>query len=165
MTAEPIDLRALIPHAGGMCLLERVLEWNADRIRLATTTHRSPTNPLRRGDRLHAIHLCEYGAQAMAVHGGLKARAEGTVAAPGFLVALRAVQLHVRRVDDLDGELIVTGDCLMAGAGSWQYSFSIEHAGRTIAEGRAAVMAQPAPDASLRASASSAGAVPPKSGA
>lgn len=144
MTTNGAEFRTLIPHAGEMCLLERVLDWNADRIRLATTTHRSPTNPLRRNGRLHAIHLCEYGAQAMAVHGGLKARAEGAVAAPGFLVALRAVKLHVRRVDDLDGELTVTGECLMATPGSWQYAFTIEHAGRTIADGRAAAMAQPA---------------------
>lgn len=144
MTTDAMEFRTLIPHGGEMCLLERVLDWNADRIRLATTTHRSPTNPLRRKGRLHAIHLCEYGAQAMAVHGGLKARAEGTVAAPGFLVALRAVKLHVRRVDVLDGELTITGECLMATPGSWQYAFTIEHAGRTIAEGRAAVMAQPA---------------------
>lgn len=144
MTASNDEFRSLIPHAGGMCLLERVLDWDADRIRLATTTHRSRSNPLRRDGRLNAIHLCEYGAQAMAVHGGLKARAEGAVAAPGFLVALRAVRLHVRRIDDLDGELIVTGECLMASPGSWQYAFTIEHAGRTVAEGRAAVIAQPA---------------------
>jgi predicted hotdog family 3-hydroxylacyl-ACP dehydratase len=137
------DFRSLIPHAGGMCLLERVLDWDADRIRLATTTHRSTANPLRRDGRLNAIHLCEYGAQAMAVHGGLKARAEGSVAAPGFLVSLRAVQLQVRRVDDLGGELIVTGDCLMASPGSWQYAFVVAHEGRTIAEGRAAVLARP----------------------
>jgi predicted hotdog family 3-hydroxylacyl-ACP dehydratase len=137
------EFRSLIPHAGGMCLLERVIDWDADRIRLATTTHRSMTNPLRRNGQLRAIHLCEYGAQAMAVHGGLKARAEGTVAPPGFLVALRAVKLHVARIDDLDGELTITGTCLMATPGSWQYEFTVAHAGRTIAEGRAAVIAQP----------------------
>ena len=58
-----------------------------------------------KNDRLRAVHLCEYGAQAMAVHGGLLARAAGGRAKPGLLVALRAVELHVARIDDLPGVL------------------------------------------------------------
>jgi predicted hotdog family 3-hydroxylacyl-ACP dehydratase len=137
------EIRSLVPHAGAMCLLERVLEWDADRIRLATTTHRFPDNPRRRDGRLHAVHLCEYGAQSMAVHGGLKARAAGGVAAPGFLVSLRGVELHVSRIDDLPGELVVIGERLMESAGSWQYAFAVTHAERLLAAGRAAVIARP----------------------
>lgn len=139
----PDEIASLIPHAGAMCLLERVLEWDDARIRLATTTHRSAANPLRRDGRLTAIHLCEYGAQSMAVHGGLKARAEGRAAVPGFLVSLRAVVLHVDRADDLAGELIVEGERLMESAGTWQYAFRVLHEGRVVAEGRAAVIARP----------------------
>jgi predicted hotdog family 3-hydroxylacyl-ACP dehydratase len=73
-------LASLIPHQGAMCLLERIVDWNDTNIRLATTTHASPINPLRSNGRLRAIHLCEYGAQAMAVHGALKAQAAGTKA-------------------------------------------------------------------------------------
>ena len=40
-------IAALIPHQGAMCLLERVIEWDKDRIVLATSTHRAPDNPLR----------------------------------------------------------------------------------------------------------------------
>src|SRR5262245_26806280 len=90
---------ALIPHQGTMCLLERVLEWDRDHIVLATATHRSPTNPLLLDGRLRSIHLCEYGAQAMAVHGGLSAQADGRRAQPGFLVSLRDVQLHVEFIE------------------------------------------------------------------
>ena len=135
-------IAALIPHQGTMCLLERVLEWDKDHIVLATATHRSPTNPLRVDGRLRSIHLCEYGAQAMAVHGGLSAQADSRVAKPGFLVSLRDVQLHVDYLDALDGELRVSAVRLMETAGSWQYSFEIQHEGRMLASGRAAIIAR-----------------------
>ena len=88
-----------------MCLWDEVIEWTPQRIHLRARNHRDPAHPLRSGDQLRAIHLCEYGAQAMAVHGGLRAQAAGGVAKPGLLVALRAVQLHVARIDDLPGAL------------------------------------------------------------
>jgi predicted hotdog family 3-hydroxylacyl-ACP dehydratase len=135
-------IAALIPHQGTMCLLDRVLEWDKDHIVLATATHRSSTNPLRLEGRLRAIHLCEYGAQAMAVHGGLSAQADGRQAQPGFLVSLRDVTLHVDFVDALDGELRVSAQRLLESRGSWQYSFEIQHGGRTLASGRAAIIAR-----------------------
>ena len=52
---------------------------------------------------LRALHLCEYGAQAMAAHGGLLARDTGGGAKAGMLVALRGVALHVARIDHLLG--------------------------------------------------------------
>jgi predicted hotdog family 3-hydroxylacyl-ACP dehydratase len=135
-------IETLIPHRGTMCLLERVIEWDEDRIVLATSTHRSSSNPLRLDGRLRAIHLCEYGAQAMAVHGGLCAQAEGKTAKPGFLVSLRDVRLSLDYVDQLDGDLHVTAQRLMETTGSWQYAFTIEHGGTTLATGRAAVAAR-----------------------
>jgi predicted hotdog family 3-hydroxylacyl-ACP dehydratase len=135
-------IAALIPHQGTMCLLDRVLEWDDDHIVLATATHRSPANPLRLAGRLSSIHLCEYGAQAMAVHGGLSAQADGRVAKPGFLVSLRDVELHVEFIEGLDGELRVSAQRLMGTEASWQYSFEIQHAGRTLASGRAAIIAR-----------------------
>jgi predicted hotdog family 3-hydroxylacyl-ACP dehydratase len=138
------NLAALIPHQGGMCLLERVLAWDDTSIRLATDTHRALDNPLRsaHGNEtwLRAVHLCEYGAQAMAVHGALRARARGTQMQPGFLVSLRAVHFACERVDDLPDELIVIANCLQDAATSLQYSFSISHRDRELAAGRAAVV-------------------------
>jgi len=138
-------IAGLIPHAGSMCLLERVVEWTPERVTLATATHRSHDNPLRSGGRLRAIHLCEYGAQAMAVHGGLVARAAGEKAQPGLLVSLRDVRLLVEYVDDLPGELVVEATRLHAAPGSWQYRFSVLHAGKELVGGRAAVMLRPDP--------------------
>src|SRR5688572_6435242 len=66
-------IAALIPHQGLMCLWEEVVEWDEERIVVRSRGHRDPAHPLRSGDQLHAVHLCEYGAQTMAVHGGLLA--------------------------------------------------------------------------------------------
>ena len=70
----------------------------------------------------------------------------GAKAEPGFLVSLRAVELTVDRIDDLPGSLDVHAERLFGGEGSWQYAFRVEHAGVTLASGRAAVIAavQPA---------------------
>ncbi|HXS26201.1 MAG TPA: hypothetical protein VN730_00910 [Steroidobacteraceae bacterium] len=130
----------LIPHQGTMCLLERVLEWDADRILLATASHRAEDNPLRARGRLRALNLCEYGAQAMAVHGGLIARAAGARAQPGMLVSLREVRLHRDYIEALPGELLVEARRLLQNAQSWQYAFTVSHAGVPLAAGRAAVM-------------------------
>lgn len=134
----------LIPHRGAMCLLDGVCAWDDRMIHATTHSHRRADNPLRSNGLLRAVHLCEYAAQAMAIHGGLLAKREGRVAAPGFLVSLRAVKLHVARIDDLPGPLDVQAERLIDGAGSFQYAFRVEHAGTILAEGRAAVMVRDA---------------------
>lgn len=131
---------ALVPHQGPMCLWDQVLEWDEQRIRLRAGNHRDPAHPLRARGRLPALALCEYGAQAMAVHGGLLAGSAGGRAAPGVLVALRGIELAVTRIDDLGGELEGQAELLAASAASQQYAFRILHAGRLLASGRAAAM-------------------------
>ncbi|HZX79137.1 phosphotransferase [Lysobacter sp.] len=131
---------ALVPHQGAMCLWDEVLAWDAQGVRLRAYNHRDPAHPLRHRGRLHAVHLCEYGAQAMAVHGGLLAEGAGAGVKPGMLVALRGVELHVDRIDDLPGALEVEARCLMADATSSQYRFLITHQGDVLAQGRAAVL-------------------------
>ena len=138
-------IASLVPHAGAMCLWDAVVEWNGQRIVLRADHHRDPAHPLRSGGGLRAIHLCEYGAQAMAVHGGLLARERGGVAPPGMLVALRGVELHCARIDDLPGPLECEAEALIAGEDAQQYRFTIRHDGRVLAEGRAAVMLRQEP--------------------
>jgi predicted exporter/predicted hotdog family 3-hydroxylacyl-ACP dehydratase len=131
---------ALIPHQGAMCLLERVLEWDAEHLIATTATHRSPENPLRNGGRVSALHLCEYAAQAMALHGGLVARAEASHARPGMLVSLRDVRLARAYLEDLPGELRIAALRLIAGAEGAQYSFTVHHGEELVARGRAAII-------------------------
>jgi predicted hotdog family 3-hydroxylacyl-ACP dehydratase len=132
------DLRALLPHAGEMCLLERIVSASDLEIVCATFSHRSLANPLRCDGRLAALHLAEYGAQTMAVHGGLAAA--GDAARGGMLVAIRALKLQVARLDDLPGELQVHAVKLMASADGRIYSFSARAGDAELATGRVAVM-------------------------
>jgi predicted hotdog family 3-hydroxylacyl-ACP dehydratase len=133
----------LIPHRDAMSLLDRVIDWTDTEIHLTASSHRDPHNPLRADGMLRAMHLCEYGAQAMAVHGGLIAQAAGTVASPGFLVSLRAVELFVARIDELHEDLHVYAEKLSADDSSLLYAFRIEHIGQRIGEGRAMVSLLP----------------------
>ena len=136
------DWAHLIPHAGTMCLLDEVVDWDATRLHARSDSHRRADNPLRADGTLHAVNLCEYAAQAMAVHGGLREREAGAAARPGFLVALRDVALRVGRIDELPGKLQVHVECLLAMADSLHYAFRVEHRGNVLATGRAAVMLQ-----------------------
>ena len=135
------DWAQLIPHAGTMCLLDAVLAWDERSIHAISAGHARADNPLRGPQGLHAVHLAEYGAQAMAVHAGLVARAGGAqVVRAGRLVSLRDVQLLEEYVDHLDGHLDVHAECLYADDGGAQYVFRIAHRGRLVASGRAAVI-------------------------
>jgi len=135
------DWAALIPHAGTMCLLDAVLAWDERTIHAISAGHARVDNPLRGPLGLHAVHLAEYGAQAMAVHGALLARAHGVAAGrPGRLVSLRDVSLAEEYVDRLDGHLDVHAECLYADDSGAQYAFRVEHRGRLLASGRAAVI-------------------------
>lgn len=136
------QIAALIPHAGAMSLWDEVIGWDAAEVGLRTHRHRDPDHPLRSHGILRALHLCEYGAQAMAVHGGLRAAAAGGVAAPGLLVALRNVQLHVARIDDLPGAIECASQVLVDSDSGWQYGFRISHGDTLLAQGRAAVVLQ-----------------------
>jgi len=142
------QILALVPHGGDMCLWDEVLSWDSSSIVLLARNHQSPSHPLRGEGGLSSVHLCEYGAQAMAIHGGLLGRAQGQPPRVGMLVSLRGVQLDCARIDDLEGELRCDAHCLANTADSQQYHFRITHRERCLAEGRAAVMLSPAQGAS-----------------
>lgn len=124
-----------------MCLLDSVEAWDESSIRCTTRSHCDPGNPLRNGDHLTALHLCEYGAQAMAVHGGLLA---GGKAAPGVLAALRDVEFAVNRIDDIDESLTVIARKKIAGPTGGLYEFEISAGSRWLARGRVTVIFQQA---------------------
>lgn len=139
------DFAHLLPHRGSALMIERVVRWDAGEIVAATALHRASQNPLRRAGRLAAVHLAEFAAQVMAIHGGLRNEAEGRESEPALLVSLRDLVLHRDYLEDLPGELEITARALLLNPGSWQYSFTVTHAGADIATGRAAAMAQPLP--------------------
>jgi predicted hotdog family 3-hydroxylacyl-ACP dehydratase len=133
-------IAGLIPHAGSMCLLDRVESWDAQRIRCVATNQADRDHPLRSASGLLASAAIEYAAQAAAVHGGLKARAAGGVAAPGFLASARGVTLHRLRLDELAGELAIETEHLAGDDRQLLYAFTVRHAGGLVAAGRLAVV-------------------------
>jgi predicted hotdog family 3-hydroxylacyl-ACP dehydratase len=137
---DKTDWAHLIPHAGTMCLLDAVIAWDERTIHAVSEGHARADNPLRGPGGLHAVHLAEYGAQAMAVHGALLARARGIeTVRPGMLVSLRGVQLHAEYVEP-DGHLDVHAECVSADAGGAQYAFRVEQRGCLLASGRTTVI-------------------------
>ena len=102
-------IAGLIPHSGAMCLLDGVIQWDADRILCTSRSHRAADNPLRADGRLPAVCGVEYAAQAMAVHGGLAGNIGGRPRA-GYLASLRDVECRRDRLDDLEGDLVVEAE-------------------------------------------------------
>ncbi len=91
-------LAVLLPHAGAMVLLDAVVTWDERRILCRSRSHLSDANPLRRAGRLHAICGVEYGLQAAALHGAM--RAGGVAQQAGYVARLRDVVLDVAHLDD-----------------------------------------------------------------
>jgi predicted hotdog family 3-hydroxylacyl-ACP dehydratase len=134
------QIRTLIPHSGTMCLLDGVVCWDNESIVCISNTHRDVNNPLRRDGQLSALHALEYGAQAAAIHGGLRARAASTTAPPCYLAALRGARLHVTRLDDLTSALEIRGQRLFGDAGDTIYQCEVSADGISIADGRVTIM-------------------------
>ena len=139
----PIDkakIRTLIPHSGLMCLLDSVAEWDDRSIVCISDTHRDPANPLRRDGRLSGVHAFEYAAQAIAVHGGLRARSAGATAPPGYLAALRDARLQVMRLDDVASPLRICAHRLFGDATNAVYECRVSAGNASLAEGRITII-------------------------
>ena len=141
---EGAALRALLPHAGAMCLLDHVQRWDENSINCVADSHRSAQNPLLRLGRLSSVCGIEYAAQAMALHGALTSAAPGAAAGAaarvGLLAGVRDVRLHVTRLDDIESDLFcevthVAGDNLTA-----LYEFALRDKDNALLTGRASVV-------------------------
>jgi predicted hotdog family 3-hydroxylacyl-ACP dehydratase len=134
------EICQLIPHAGQMCLLDRVARWDEDFIVCESISHKLSNNPLRRSDSLPSVNLIEYGAQAMAVHGGLLARKEGRALGDGFLAALRDVHISNMDVSNISEKLTIEAECIMSQGGNLIYKFLVRTGDTCIVYGRATVI-------------------------
>jgi predicted hotdog family 3-hydroxylacyl-ACP dehydratase len=136
---DSATIARFIPHAGSMCLLAGVSNWDARSIQCIATSHRDPANPLVAGRRLGAACGVEYAAQAMAVHGALSG-AVGDRPSAGYLVSVRALTLHRPYLDDLDGDLSIMAEMLAGEGTRVSYGFSVTCMGTRVLDGRAAVL-------------------------
>jgi predicted hotdog family 3-hydroxylacyl-ACP dehydratase len=120
-----------------MCLLDEVIEWDAQHILCRSATHRLPDHPLRSHGRLGVCCGIEYAAQAMAVHGALVAGAANARPDAGFLAAVRDVRLHVLRLDDIEADLLCDATRVAGDHGSALYEFELRSDVRRLMSGRA----------------------------
>ena len=148
MILDSDAIRALVPHRGSMCLLDRVLFWDESQIECTTAQHRSTANPLLRDGRLSAVHAIEFAAQAMAVHGALLSppHARATI---GLLVSVRDCRFHCDRLDQVPGDLRVKSHRIAGNDRMLMYGFSVHDGARCLAEGRTSVLLADATTAAM----------------
>ncbi len=133
-------IEAHIPHKGGMCLLDAVLEWDDARIVCNSASHRIADNPLRSANGLAVVCGIEYAAQAMAVHGALIATASRGPPVAGYLASVRNVQFHIARLDTVEADLVVRGERLAGDSRSVLYEFSVSGGAQLLLSGRASIV-------------------------
>ena len=127
------DVRGLVPHAGAMCLLDRVLEHSAEHVRCSARSHREPDNPLLADEGLPAHAGIEYAAQATAVHAALM---QGGAPVAGMLAGVRRARFLVRRLNEVEGTLIVSAQLFARDAAALIYTFDIASEGAMLLEGK-----------------------------
>ncbi len=134
------DIEALIPHAGGMCLLEQVLSYTDEEIICRTQSHLDVGNPLKTDGKLSKMHLIEYGAQAIAVHGGLMELSLATVEPKlGYIAMVKSVKWGV--FNPFTDFLEVKATAIMADEMSKLYAFCVTDAElRNVCSGRVMVI-------------------------
>ena len=131
------DIATRIPHAGRMCLLDRVLEWDARRIRCAATNHHEADHPLREPEGLPVWAGIEYAAQAAAVHGALLAHGE---ARAGLLGKVRNVRPGCAWLDRVASELVFSATLLHEDSSGGIYDFEAHGDGALLLKGQFTLM-------------------------
>lgn len=145
ITLDKTQICERIPHAGDMCLLEKMLSWDATHIKCSATSHVDSENPLRIKDKLTSIAAIEYAGQAMALHGGLISsgssfgNSSGKRPRKGYLASLREIVISCESLDDATNELLIEVELLMGDSDSSLYSFSVSISDQHVISGRAAV--------------------------
>ena len=134
-----LQIEQLIPHSGPMSLIDRIDAWDEDSIQCRTASHRRPDHPLRRNGSLSALHLLEYGAQCIAIHGGLLAGGSR----PGFLAAVKNAYFHVEMLDNIQSELTIRAQSEIQDRNGAIYQFTISAEKKRLLEAHATVMYKP----------------------
>lgn len=130
------EIARLIPHAGDMVLLDRIIRWTPSGIVGMTRSHLDSRNPLRGDGGLSALSGIEYGMQAMAAHGTL---VDARKNRPGYLASLREVVFNALWLHDVEGALTVSAEILLEDVNTVVYRFTLSAAGRDLVYGQAGV--------------------------
>lgn len=119
------SIQELIPHSGGMCLLENVRAYSEEEIVCQTRSHLLKENPLKVQGKLSNMHLIEYGAQAIAIHGGLIEKNKKVEKKPriGYIASVKSVVWGA--FDPFTAELTVKAKVTIMDENMKRYCFSI----------------------------------------
>ena len=120
-----------IPHAGTMCLLDGVQQYDDNGIRTIANNHLALSNPLRNTNRLGIAIGIEYAAQSVAVHGALLQPCDSKPRV-GYLVSARDVQLYDDRLDKVEGVLLVKAQRISNNDTTVLYQFEISSGDRIL---------------------------------
>ncbi|MCI0510241.1 putative hotdog family 3-hydroxylacyl-ACP dehydratase [Chromohalobacter marismortui] len=142
----PCDIGPFVPHDGAMCLLDTLLDYDAEGATLAITP--GGGDLFVENGAIPAWVGLEWMAQGVAAWAGVWAHIDGSPPPPGFLIASRRYHAHV---DDFAlGEPVhvrVTRE-FVADNGVRAFAGILSTpAGQPLAEGRLSIF-QPTPDAS-----------------
>ena len=137
------DIAARLPHAGRMCLLDRVINWDERTITCSVVSHVDAENPLRESMGLATFAGIELAAQAAAVHGELL-RGEDLsgirVPRKGVLAALKNVIAVRQWLHDIVGELLVETTLLHSDAAGGIFSFALFDGRECVLSGQFTLM-------------------------
>lgn len=127
MELNHAGIAARIPHAGRMCLLDRVLHWDERSIRCSAVSHRDADNPLRDADGLATLAAIEYAAQAAAVHGTLlQGAGSDAVGVPrsGVLAALKNVTATRQWLHEIAEDIVIETNLLHSDPAGGIFAFA-----------------------------------------
>jgi predicted hotdog family 3-hydroxylacyl-ACP dehydratase len=135
-------IETLLPHAGRMRLIDRVVSYDEQTIVCESDSHRAADHPLAEAGVLSIICGLEYGAQAMAIHGALLASSGLPVTRlrHGFLVAASDLQWTVERLDRCAAPLVIQAVSDFRSANQVAYRFEITASRTVVLQGRASVL-------------------------
>lgn len=124
------QIAKMLPHAGDMCLLSKVLTWDAEQLTGLAVDLNFKNNPLLCDAELFSITGVEYAAQAVAVHAGL---ASGQTSGEGYLVQIKNINIHKPKLSSEPIKVAVYKQALQPY--SMIYDFKISESAELIIEG------------------------------
>lgn len=127
------EIQRRIPHDGAMCLLDRVVDWDAGHIVCTALVH-TATHPLAGAQGVPVVAAVEYAAQAAALHGALLDGSREPRA--GVLAKLSGVELSDGWLDGGPTGLTIRADLLARSDSACSYRFAVSDARGCRAGGR-----------------------------
>ena len=132
MRLNHADIAQRLPHAGAMCFLDAVTDWDLQNI-CCSAAAPALGHPLMRDGKLSALVAIEYAAQATALHGALLDGA--TAPKAGMLARLRGVDFHCLHFPENGRSVTIRAKLSARTAGGCAYFFDVSSAHQPIASG------------------------------